>query len=62
MPSPLHHSNADKLSDVSRRDDDHFRREREKERERDDAGKSYHERDSRMQIGPQQRKSNLNKK
>ncbi|XP_044001317.1 uncharacterized protein DDB_G0290685-like isoform X2 [Aphidius gifuensis] len=56
MPSPPDHSSADKFSDNSRHDD-YMRREREKERERDDASKSYHERDTRMQqMPPQQRK------
>lgn len=51
MPSPL--SNAEKLAESSRREEE-IRRERD--RERDEAAKAYHERDSRMSMSSQQRK------
>lgn len=51
MPSPL--SNAEKLAESSRREE-----EMRRERERDDAAKSYHERESRGPMTSQQRKGN----
>lgn len=49
IPSPL--SNAEKLAESSRREE-----ELRRERERDEASKSYHERESRMPMTAQQRK------
>lgn len=51
IPSPL--SNAEKLAESSRREEE-LRRERE--RERDEASKAYHERESRVPMTAQQRK------
>lgn len=56
IPSPL--SNAEKLAESSRREEE-LRRERE--RERDEASKAYHERESRAPMTAQQRKGALNK-
>lgn len=54
MPSPL--SNAEKLAESSRREEE-FRRERERERE--ESVKAYHERESRVPLTSQQRKGNF---
>ena len=54
IASPL--SNAEKLAESSRREEE-LRRERE--RERDEASKAYHERESRVPMTAQQRKGNL---
>lgn len=51
IPSPL--SNAEKLAESSRREEE-LRRERE--RERDEASKAYHEREPRIPMTAQQRK------
>lgn len=52
MPSPL--SNAEKLAESSRREEE-FRRERERE----ESVKAYHERESRVPLTSQQRKGNF---
>lgn len=49
IPSPL--SNAEKLAESSRREE-----ELRRERERDEASKAYHERESRVPMTAQQRK------
>lgn len=51
IASPL--SNAEKLAESSRREEE-LRRERE--RERDEASKAYHEREARIPMTAQQRK------
>lgn len=57
IPSPL--SNAEKLAESSRREEE-LRRERE--RERDEASKAYHEREPRVPMTAQQRKGAYEKK
>lgn len=56
IPSPL--SNAEKLAESSRREEE-LRRERE--RERDEASKAYHEREPRIPMTAQQRKGTYEK-
>lgn len=51
-PSPL--SNADKLAESSRREEE-LRREKD-HRDREDGAKAYHERDPRVPMTSQQRK------
>lgn len=53
IPSPL--SNAEKLAESSRREE-----ELRRERERDEASKAYHERESRVPMTAQQRKGMYN--
>lgn len=52
IPSPL--SNAEKLAESSRREE-----ELRRERERDEASKAYHEREPRLPMTAQQRKGML---